>query len=437
MSQPEKSPSVPRLCLFGASLDVGNMGCRALSHGLIRLLHQMRPEAEIRLLYGNRTGGKRRVRLSSERSIEVEVLNFRLSPKARWSQHLAWIVLAALLHRFLPIPALRRRLRRAFPWLKALYEADLAGEIRGGDSFADIYGFKRFFMGVLPCCVALLMGARLVFLPQTYGPFAGKASAAMAGFLLRHSSDVIARDKKSREVARQLMGASAAERKVYLCPDVAFGLAAIEPDVAAITPPLPERSESVLVGLNVSGLLYMGGYTGDNMFGLQCDYPRFIESLIRELLNHQKVHLLLIPHTFGSAGENDRDACRKVYDSLHDQAKDRLHLLESEHDQNEIKWLIGQCDFFLGSRMHACIAALSQSVPAVGLAYSRKFAGVFEVVGVEESVLDMTQMEEPALLSAARTLFENRDASEDFLQNAIPKVRQDLDNVFQKTVVLS
>jgi len=35
---------------------------------------------------------------------------------------------------------------------------------------------------------------------------------------------------------------------------------------------------------------------------------------------------------------------------------------------SETKFLIGHCDFFVGARMHACIAAVSQYVPAVTLA---------------------------------------------------------------------
>ena len=38
--------------------------------------------------------------------------------------------------------------------------------------------------------------------------------------------------------------------------------------------------------------------------------------------------------------------------------------------------------------MHACIAALSQTVPAVAIAYSRKFLGVMETIGVEDIVVD-------------------------------------------------
>ncbi len=38
--------------------------------------------------------------------------------------------------------------------------------------------------------------------------------------------------------------------------------------------------------------------------------------------------------------------------------------------------------------MHSCIAALSQGVPCVRVAYSRKFEGGFESVGVKDWVVD-------------------------------------------------
>ena len=47
-----------------------------------------------------------------------------------------------------------------------------------------------------------------------------------------------------------------------------------------------------------------------------------------------------------------------------------------------MKYLIGQCDFFVGSRMHSCIAAVSQCVPAVSIAYSDKFIGVMATLGL-------------------------------------------------------
>jgi polysaccharide pyruvyl transferase WcaK-like protein len=47
---------------------------------------------------------------------------------------------------------------------------------------------------------------------------------------------------------------------------------------------------------------------------------------------------------------------------------------------SEAKSYISGLDFLIAGRMHACIAAYSSGVPVVPVAYSRKFAGLFEGV---------------------------------------------------------
>jgi polysaccharide pyruvyl transferase WcaK-like protein len=70
------------------------------------------------------------------------------------------------------------------------------------------------------------------------------------------------------------------------------------------------------------------------------------------------------------------------------------------YNPHEVKAIIGRCGFFIGARMHSCIAALSQEIPTVGMAYSRKFAGVFESVGAGETVVDLRAMSNAEILSA-------------------------------------
>jgi hypothetical protein len=57
--------------------------------------------------------------------------------------------------------------------------------------------------------------------------------------------------------------------------------------------------------------MFNGGYTRDNMFGLQLDYPEFLKQLAEQLLKAPKRRLLLIPHTFAPKGsvESDPHAC--------------------------------------------------------------------------------------------------------------------------------
>ena len=53
---------------------------------------------------------------------------------------------------------------------------------------------------------------------------------------------------------------------------------------------------------------------------------------------------------------------------------------------SEAKSYIAALDFFMGARMHACIAAFSSGVPVMPMAYSRKFEGLFGTIGYDRTV---------------------------------------------------
>ena len=103
--------------------------------------------------------------------------------------------------------------------------------------------------------------------------------------------------------------------------------------------------------------------------------------------------------------------------------RDRIHMVNRYYNEREIKSVIGQCDFFIGSRMHACIAALSQGIPAVGLAYSKKFRGVFESIGMAEYVIQMYEADKDTVLQRIREGFEKRTELSEHLRLRIPQIQ--------------
>ena len=88
-----------------------------------------------------------------------------------------------------------------------------------------------------------------------------------------------------------------------------------------------------------------------------------------------------------------------------------------------MKHVIAQCDFFTGSRMHACIAALSQGVPAVAISYSDKFVGVLETIGMTEAVADPRKLDENQILKIIGEAFDRRETSRRHLLTVIPEVQ--------------
>ena len=100
--------------------------------------------------------------------------------------------------------------------------------------------------------------------------------------------------------------------------------------------------------------------------------------------------------------------CERLFAELKGKYPGRLGVVQGRYNQSEIKYIIGQCDFFIGTRMHACIAAVSQGVPAVPIAYSDKFIGVMETIGVGALVADPRAMDEDTIISTIDRAFENR-----------------------------
>jgi hypothetical protein len=199
------------------------------------------------------------------------------------------------------------------------------------------------------------------------------------------------------------------------------------------------KSNHILIGFNPSGLLASGGYNAKNMFGLKADYWLSVDATLSTLFHESKCHVLLVPHVFGpeTNGESDVVACKKIYDRYHAQYADRLHYFPEYLDHHETKFLIGQCDFFLGSRMHACIAALSQCVPAVGLAYSRKFIGVMELVGDGAFVIDLRHADVATIAAKVNHAWQKRLTMQSALLDQIPKLKLSVLNLCSRTEILS
>ena len=80
------------------------------------------------------------------------------------------------------------------------------------------------------------------------------------------------------------------------------------------------------------------------------------------MLAEHRGELWLFPHTYVpiDSVESDPAGCRQVFEILPESLQQRVRIIAREYVPHEIKGVIGLCDFFIGSRMHACIAALSQ-----------------------------------------------------------------------------
>lgn len=419
-----------KICLLGASFDTGNLGVSALAESSIKIILNKWPDAKIVLLGTGSSDNEHCLNLFG-REIRVRVERMRFCKNVFMRSHFCVLLLNAMLLKLLPFRKFREFLSAINPYVKTLVETDKVFDITGGDSFSDIYGLRRFLIyGFLQKWLVTQFGKELILLPQTYGPCTRSITRSMARSVLKRASVVYARDTESFEYVRRLFGNYNINGKLRFMPDVAFILDSDEPETIDIgSLDNIRKKNSVVVGLNISGLLFNGGYTRENMFGLKTNYSELIDSVVDYLMKDERVLVLLVPHVLAPSRtiEDDPNASRQLYEKLIEKYPGRIFLTQGNYDHNNIKYIIGLCDFFIGSRMHACIAALSQSIPAVGIAYSKKFHGVFESVGLGNCVADVYQCDDNnELLSTIEAAFEKRVQTKKHLDKIIPKIKADI-----------
>ncbi|MHC4159343.1 MAG: polysaccharide pyruvyl transferase family protein [Planctomycetota bacterium] len=423
-----------KVCLQGATFDTGNMGVSALAESSAKCVLNNWPKAEVTLLARGRDVGEHRLKLMGK-EVSMRKFPIRFCKNVVLPNHFCVLLLNALLLRLLPWKRFKNFLSKINPYVKTLLEAELVFDITAGDSFSDTYGLRRFLLIFLCKFLIVQFRKKLLLLPQTYGPYNKQVTKALARYILNYATVVYSRDRSGVDYVKNLLKAENPDGKIRFLPDVAFVLDSHRPGNPYVSSLEKIKAENtVFVGLNISGLLFHGGYTKNNMFKLSTDYCSLIHSIIDLLMEYDSTSVLLVPHVFPLTDfqvESDLVACRKVYESTAGKFKGRVLLTRGEYNHNEIKYIIGLCDFFIGSRMHACIAALSQNVPTVGLAYSRKFQGVFETVDAEQSVVDMRYAGTEEILTTIAEAFEQREATAGHLKAIIPGVQQQILNVFE------
>lgn len=257
----------------------------------------------------------------------------------------------------------RRTVLTSRDYLDAVARLDCMLDISAGDSFADIYGAKRFFWMWLTKQVALLRRVPLILSPQTIGPFTRQPYKALAGRIMDRADLTVARDPLSFAAAERL----APRGKRLLSADVAFRL------------PFERRAKAadgkVHVGINVSGLLWRQSGGGGNHYGLSYDYAAMTRALLDALAARDDVTVHLITHVVDRTRPDDSDGW--ITDELAAAYPKAIRVADFAGPV-EAKSYISGLDLLIAGRMHACIAAFSSGVPVLPVAYSRKFTGLFD-----------------------------------------------------------
>jgi colanic acid/amylovoran biosynthesis protein len=285
---------------------------------------------------------------------------------------------------------------------KTLKSFDVVFDIAEGDSFTDIYGSERFWRILNSKLFFISLKKKQILLPQTIGPFKDAHHEKVAFETMQKLDLIISRDKKSYNYTALHLP----KKMIAEAIDVAFYM------------PFEKRvldNGKINVGINISGLLWNGGYTKNNQFEMKTDYRKLIRQSISFFAGNKNVQVHVVPHVIpmDQAVEDDYGVSVELKKEFPE-----VVIAPRFSSPIEAKSYISALDFFTGARMHACIAAFSTGVPVFPMAYSRKFNGLFIETLQYEAMGDCVNDTEDTVLNNLMTAFEKRSKLKEIIETA-------------------
>lgn len=336
-----------RIGVLGLSFNVGNKGCEALSYSFLEVLNKIAQKHdnffEIYLIMPFP------IKKTVKNFLNVKKAASSFCPKKEYSN----LKIGYIFYKYI---------KGKYFFINSIKKCDVVFDYTAGDSFTDIYGEERFYSRTQLKEYVLSKNVPLVLGSQTIGPFTNEKVLKYARKIIKDSFEVFVRDEMSYDYTKKICG-----RKAILTTDIAFEL----PYKKNVM-----KNEKFKIGINISGLLWSGGYTLNNQFDLKVDYKDYCIKLIENLLLDDKNEIHIISHATScnkNFPDNDLIAAveiKKIFPEV--------IIVDEFKTAMDAKSYIAGMDFFIGARMHATIAALSSGVPIVAFSYSRKFEGLFD-----------------------------------------------------------
>lgn len=232
-------------------------------------------------------------------------------------------------------------------------------------------------------------GCEVVVLPVSIGPFRNWVDEWLTRLVLSRVKVVFCRDRASYLWCLK-NGISA----LLLC-DHAWALP---------TPKAVERGRRSEAGVITVGITVVDPALFYGQIGWRERYFEEIASMLRSLAAHRAVSVNVYVHVDVSSYDSDAVAtdmlCRRL------QPIQFRKIVTAGLPLAEVLALYGQCDVFVGSRMHSCIFSLIMGIPTVGLAYQPKHLGLFNQIGLERYVLLMETFDSFGLLAVVTELLD-------------------------------
>lgn len=302
---------------------------------------------------------------------------------------------------------------------------DIAGFV-SSDQFGPRASFQRW----LNYMWAYYADNKVIFMPQSWGPFRNIWVRVFTRWTLKKASFICAREKVSYDYLVNAQCAKASD--VHYCNDIAFlfevdntqavsrqllngiGLRSSELPVITITPNMRiyERVE---------------GEDANNR------YVRILLEVIHYFLENTDCNVVLIPHEASYNRRNDPQLCELLLKLMGPNT--RLGMFSGSESARQVKSVIGNSELLIASRYHSLVAALSMRTPVAVIGWSHKYDELMEQVELSDFIADpVRKKDDGKTLEMIIRAWKQREQIQKKLQEKVPEIENSMQNTFKKVI---
>lgn len=388
---------VKKVLIVDQSTSMLNKGTAALLTATINIIKRAFPNAEVVIVSHTKEVNK---------SLNIpSVPHYNFITKLDYKKQLCrtgFLMFMVMHYRIYKKAGFLTKSQRMDRTLLQYVEADLIIHATG-DNLTEDYGLP--YQSFESLATGLLLRKHCVILGQSIGPFKDRKIILLAKKILNSVDVIITRDQIS---ARYLNELGIDLPDMHVLPDISFSLnpasdervdqiVAIE-NLRDITKPVIVFSISVLFVRYGLGNLPINEKI-DNLV-------ETITTLVEYCQDSLHATIVFISHVIAQ-NNDDRIINHRIASNLEN--KSNVYVINGEYSHEEYKAFIRKYgDLLIGSRMHACLAALSVDVPIVAFAYSDKFPGVLGDFGIDDCIIDIRKINcKNDLVSKAKNVLDH------------------------------
>lgn len=247
------------------------------------------------------------------------------------------------------------------------------------DAFVDVSGYAfgdAWSVNYLRNTSALAQyysqrGKPVVFLPQMLGPFTKPVSHEPMRKLIRNSDLVYAREKSSYEELVQLAPSAT---NIHVAPDITLFK---KPAHQNVQPPVFDSNKSQEFAALIPNIRVLDRSMTN---WTRPAYVDCLKKVAQQTIESGKNVAILVHETGGA----DEELAMEIEQSLESK---QVRTISSDSPL-ELKQIIGQARYTVGSRYHSLAASLSMGVPAIAIGWAHKYSELLADFGIPEFDVD-------------------------------------------------